>query len=143
MGLLNFNNNSYVLYQILPDHKKIAFLNDSFDTDVMKLSQKYYEQHFAEIIHQQGDTEIGILSYLDPDGFKINIFFHDDYIHVNSERLKPIRDLVSVIFQDGNILVRDKSKKKTKHNKERFHMRFYRAYKKLNDIDGFLPIVMS
>jgi len=140
---INFNNISFTLYQILPDYRKIMFLNEIFDKDLNSISQKFYEEHFKDIINSDGVVDIEILSFLTPEGDKVNIFFHDDYIHVNCDRLKPIKDLVKVIFTDGNIIFRDKSLKKTKENRTRYHMRFYRAYKKLNEDDNFLPIILS
>ena len=140
MDTLDFSNTSFVLYQILPDDKKIDFLNQAFDGNVVKTSQRFYEQHFKSVIAPSGETEIGIISYVTPDGAKINIFFHDDYMHVNSNKLVPIKELVGSAFMDGHILVLDKTLKKTKDNRERFHMRFYRAYKKLNDPSRPFPL---
>lgn len=144
METLNFTNNSFVLYQILPNHKKIDFLNESFDKhDAALVADKLYFSHFDEIITPGEDTQIGILSYLSQDGSKINIIFHGNIIHVNSDRMKPIHELVYAIFNDGNIIYQDKSLKKNKYNRERFHMKYYRAYRKLNILDGAYPISLS
>ena len=144
MEALNFSNESFVLYQILPNHKKIKFLMDSFDSeDVDELSIKYYRQHFAGVLSNYEDDVVGIVSYMTPDGYKVNVFFHDNYIHINSERLIPIKTIVHAIFTDGNILIRDHSLKKTKKNKDRFHMRYYRAYIKVNPEGETIPMVLS
>lgn len=140
METLKFNSSSFVLYQILPDHKKIDFLNQIFDGDTTQTSKKFFEQHFKEIIAATGSTEIGIISYITTDGDKINVFFHKDHMHINSNKLIPIRDLISAVLRDGNIVVLDTDMKKTKSNRDRFHMRYYRAYRRANPTSWVLPI---
>ncbi len=133
-----------MLYQILPDHKKIDFVNKSLNSNnVPELSKSIYQEHFKGIIAPIGKTEIGILSYLTPKKDKVNIFFCDDYVHINSNKLTPIYDLVATAFIEGHILVLDYTLKKNKENKERYHMRFYRAYKRLNDINRNMPLCFS
>ncbi len=143
MKSLNFDNASFVLYQILPNHKKIEFLNDSFTGNIFDISKKFYENHFIKVVEPDKDIEVGILSYITHEGDKLNIFFHDGYMHVNCNKLIPIRELVHAAFSEGNILFLDKTKKKNKTNREQYHMRYYRAYKKLNPDALFLPISLS
>jgi hypothetical protein len=145
METLEFSNNSFVLYQILPDHKKILFLSETFDSEdtTDDITMRYYQNHFESILNKDGSTELGILSYTTVDGDRVNVIFQDNYVHVNSDRLIPIKELVSILFDDGNILVRDIRLKKNKSNRERYHMRFYRAYKKINPEHWLLPIVLN
>lgn len=139
---LNFSNGSYVLFSILPLDKKIEFLDRIMNQeDADELSKEYYTDHFSEVLDDDEVNEIGILSYYTPENDKVNIIFHDNVIHVNSDKLTPIKHLIEEMFYDGNIVVRDKSYKKTKHNKHRYHMRFYRAYRKINIENEKLPIV--
>ena len=141
MSIYKFTNSSFVLYQILPDYKKIDFLNRSFDNNVTKLTQEIYQKHFKEVLSPVGNTEIGIVSYLFQDTDKINIFFHNDMIHVNCNKLIPIRNLIKIAFMEGNILLLDKSLKKNSNNRDRYHMRYYRAYRRINN--GLYPISES
>lgn len=137
----NFTNGSYVLYSILPLDQKIEFMERLMNLeDADDLSQEYYTSHFSEVLEDDKINEIGILSYYTPDGDKVNIIFHDNVIHVNCDRLVPIKELIYEMFYEGNIMVRDKSFKKTPENRHRYHMRYYRAYRKANIEDDRLPI---
>lgn len=141
--MLQFTNSSYVLYQILPDHKKIDFLNRAFESDIAKLSQEIYQNHFRSVLTTSEKTEIGIISYDTPEGERVNVFFHGDMMHINCNKLRPLRELVNTAFHDGSILIRDRSLKKTTENRERYHMRYYRAYVNLNYDHYQYPISIS
>ena len=64
-------------------------------------------------------------------------------MHVNCNKLIPIKELVHAAFTEGNILVLNKKLKKNKLNKDRYHMRYYRAYEKINPDKCFLPLCPS
>ena len=143
MKILTFTNTSFVLYQIFPDHKKIDFLDQAFDGDIPKIAERLYQVHFEKIVEPSGDIDIDIISYITPEGGIVNIFCIDDILHINSNRLREIRHLVESAFYEGNILILDTTYKKTRTNRDRYHLRFYRAYKKINDDDDCIPLNMS
>lgn len=143
MKTLKFDNTSFILYQILPNHKKIDFLNQSFTGNISNISKAFYKQHFRNTLKHNAIIEVGILSYQTDTGAKVNIFLQDDYMHVNSDKLIPIRELIHATLYDGDILILDKTKKKTKENRDRYHLKYYRAYRRINPIDKFLPIILS
>jgi len=142
METLNFTNNSFVLYQILPDHKKIDFLNQSFDGDITQITDAVYKHHMREAFKQNDNVDIPILSYLTRDGAKVNVFFYKKFIHVNSNKLKPIHQLVTSAMVDGNILILEPDIKKTGANRDQYHMRYYRVYKRVTPIDKSLPPII-
>lgn len=131
-----------MLYQILPDHKKIDFLNQSFDGDISKISDRIYKQHFQNAFKKNGNNDIPILSYMTRDGDKVNVFFHRDYVHINSNKLKPIHQLVCAAMVDGNILLSEPIFKKTPENRDQYHMRYYRVYKRVTPMDKVLPQII-
>lgn len=144
MNDLNFSNASFVLYQILPKQRKIDFLYDAFFGDNMdEISTRYFKAHMSGVIKPRPSTSLSIMAFLTADGSRVNIIMDSDTIHINSDKLKPITDLVHTAFMDGNILFRDVSALKTPENKDQFHLKYYRSYKKINPIPFIYPIVLS
>lgn len=144
MNALKFSNASFVLYQILSKHRKIDFLYDTFfGNDAETVSHTYFKQHIKSLVSPDIDSDMAIVAFITSDGDQVNVIMDSETIHINCDRLKPIRYLVTSAFMDGNILIRDKSARKTPKNREQFHMRFYRAYKKINPPFTFYPIVLS
>lgn len=160
MDNLKFSNSSFVLYSILPDFKKIDYIyrglkvsnikstldeqsenNDNL-VNMNDIASEIYKEHFSEIISPVDDTQIGIISYMTKSDDVVNIFFYNGYIHVNSNKLKPIHEFINMVMLQGNIVTLDKSKKKTPENKDRFHLRYYRAYRKINSLDLY-PIILN
>lgn len=142
---LNFTNSTFVLYQILPNYKKIEFLYNSLEIgiDTTQVAIQVYQNHFKDVISPVGKTEIGIVAYTTDSNDKVNMFFQNDEMHINCNKLLPIKDIICTSMTNGIILIRDHSFKKTSANKDRYHLRYYRVYRRINYNDALLPMCLS
>ena len=150
---LHFSKMSFMLYVILPEYKKIEYINRGLHIHAMLndaeanvnmdiIALKLYREHLSNFTSSFVNTQVGITSYITNDNHKVNIFIHNNIIHINSSSLIPIKQFVTMMLLHGNIIIRDYSYKKTKHNSDKFHLRYYRAYKKIN-VNDIYPIVLS
>lgn len=143
MKLSKFTNGTFVLYNILPIDKKIDFLHQLKTKSIEDVSLQTYHNLFSDIISNDGvvTVDVGILTYTIED-HPLNIFFMGDHVHINCNRLVHIKDFISDMLINGELVVRDFTMKKTSKNKGRYHHRFYRAYKIINQNNKY-PISLS
>ena len=142
------SQDEYILYQMLTPDLKVNYLFDCIHEDTFEVFERYWRENIPEFPDigklSSADSEIdavAIMSFVGPDDVRINIFFEDAYMHINSNRLRPIKDTVKQVFMDGHIITRDYDRKKSDHPKQ-YYMRFFRSYKKLNGIQTF-PIILN
>ena len=76
-------------------------------------------------------------------GDKVNIVMYGNSIFLNSDKLTPIKEIVKTFMIGGDILVPDSDHLSKNRNKNRYHMRFFRAYKRLNSIQVRNPIHLN
>jgi hypothetical protein len=135
--MVNFNGDSYLVYQSLSDRDKISFLYESNTEGVKPTLDKYLRKYLKGFkVREDGTDNLFMYSYLTEDDQKVNIFLHDSVYHVNCDRIGPIRDFVHKIMEEGDILLFQPEFVKTRNNRDRYHLRFYRAYRRINGEEG-------
>ena len=140
MSTLKFSSESFVLYQMLPNIKKVSFLYDTFNGDARSVATEYFKSHFGDVLNSNKNTTMSMMTFITRSGDKVNVIFEGNRMHINCGELKSIHQLVLSILMEGNIIYQDKSFTKTPENADRFFMRYYRVYIKVNRGNELYPI---
>lgn len=136
------------LFKFLPNNKKALFVNELLKCTTSDglgvVIKSYYKHLFAS-----GETDdskfsnVGIIVATTSKNESVNIVFNGDLIYFNSAKQKPIMDIIKTMMLNGDIMFREKKYRKNIENKERFHLKFYRVYRKLNYRAIRYPIVLN
>lgn len=122
---------SFVLYSILSDRDKISYISDLFNAEDEKHNDitNDYMQDYVNIFPYEVNPYVKIhIYYLEQFDSVLHIFDQGKLLHFNSDRLVSINYYLTQCYSLGYILTRNYEYKKTKHNKDKFHLRYYRAY---------------
>jgi hypothetical protein len=136
------------LFKFLPNDKKASFASDLLKcttSDGLGAVVKSYYKHLFATGESDGSnfTNVGIIVATTSKNESVNIVFNEDLIYFNSAKQKPISDIIKTMMLNGDIMFRERKYRKTVENKERFHLKFYRVYRKLNYRTTRYPIVLN
>lgn len=134
--MMKFDAKSYMIYQLLPDSKKIEFLMESIDGDVDEVTTKFYTEYFSEVAHQNS-TELLVITLFSDGGNRVNVIFDDWHIHVNSNSEEGIESFSKTLFDKGYIM---ESVEVDPEIDKIFHLKYHKCFHTLNQSWELLPI---
>lgn len=113
--------------------------------ELNKVSTEAYMELFSDMseICRGMIMQISMIAGQTSSGDKVNIVMYGNSIFLNSDKLTPIKEIVKTFMIGGDILVPDSEHLSKNRNKNRYHMRFFRAYKRLNSIQVRNPINLN
>lgn len=113
--------------------------------ELNKVSTEAYMDLFSDMseICRGMIMQISMIAGQTSSGDKVNIVMYGNSIFLNSDKLTPIKEIVKTFMIGGDILVPDSEHLSKNRNKNRYHMRFFRAYKRLNAIQVRNPINLN
>ena len=113
--------------------------------ELNKVSTEAYMELFSDMseICRGMIMQISMIAGQTSSGDKVNIVMYGNSIFLNSDKLTPIKEIVKTFMIGGDILVPDSEHLSKNRNKNRYHMRFFRAYKRLNAIHVRNPINLN
>mgnify|MGYP006323706135 CR=1 FL=1 len=113
--------------------------------ELNKVSTEAYMELFSDMseICRGMIMQISMIAGQTSSGDKVNIVMYGNSIFLNSDKLTPIKEIVKTFMIGGDILVPDSDHLSKNRNKNRYHMRFFRAYQRLNSIQVRNPIHLN
>jgi hypothetical protein len=129
--MVQFDGNSFLVYQMLSNQDRVDFVYTAQQEGLKKAIEKYLLRYFSDW-GRDGLEQVSLFAFMTQDRQKLNMFIHRGVVHLNCEKLRPIKRMVHTLFQEGEILYHLPEIRKTKHNRHKYHMRYYRAYVHVN-----------
>ncbi len=137
---LHIDKDNYNFFTTLKGKEKIEFLHDAqylgLDISILnrlESNKPKNEDQIQPINDLFQDTVMEEVVNLDG---KIIITTTNNYLHLNSNSLKLIRQFVFKLFDDGHIIIRHKNAKKIPSVD---YLRYYRCYEIIGSGDPFCP----
>jgi len=133
---LHINKQDYNFFTELEDKEKIMFLHDAQfmgkNVSLAKLKHKKEIQQslnnlFQDTLHEE---------IISANGKRLIVTTMSNYLHLNSNSLKLIRTFIHKLFNDGHILMRNKTAKKLSGVD---NLRYYRCYEIIGSGYPFCP----
>ena len=133
---LHINKQDYNFFTELEDKEKIMFLHDAQfmgkTVSLAKLKHKKEIQQslnnlFQDTLHEE---------IIGANGKRLIVTTMSNYLHLNSNSLKLIKTFIRKLFNDGHILMRNKTAKKLSGVD---NLRYYRCYEIIGSGYPFCP----
>lgn len=137
------------LYKFLNSKDRFVYgmkiLESKSIEELNRVSTEAYMELFSDMseICRGMIMQISMIAGQTSSGDKVNIVMYGNSIFLNSDKLTPIKEIVKTFMIGGDILVPDSEHLSKNRNKNRYHMRFFRAYKRLNAIQVRNPINLN
>lgn len=137
------------LYKFLNSKDRFVYgmkiLESKSIEELNKVSTEAYMELFSDMseICRGMIMQISMIAGQTSSGDKVNIVMYGNSIFLNSDKLTPIKEIVKTFMIGGDILVPDSEHLSKNRNRNRYHMRFFRAYKRLNSIQVRNPIHLN
>lgn len=137
------------LYKFLNSKDRFVYgmkiLESKSIEELNKVSTEAYMELFSDMseICRGMIMQISMIAGQTSSGDKVNIVMYGNSIFLNSDKLTPIKEIVKTFMIGGDILVPDSEHLSKNRNRNRYHMRFFRAYKRLNFIQVRNPIHLN
>tara|TARA_R110000851_G_scaffold329601_1_gene501618 strand:+ start:1954 stop:2379 length:426 start_codon:yes stop_codon:yes gene_type:complete len=135
---IHIDAEDYHFFTTLKDKEKIEFLHDVQDIGLNKSVIKRIEQDKDEVNESINDLfqDTMLDEIHDSLNRKMVITTMNNYIHMNSNSLKLIRQFIYKLFDDGHIIIRHKNAKKLDNID---CLRYYRCYEIIGTGDPICP----
>jgi len=137
------------LYKFLKPKDRFAYglkvLESKSIEELNRISSEAYMNLFSDMheICKGTIMQISMIAGQTSSGDKVNIVMYGNNIFFNSNKLKPIKKLVETFILGGDILVPNDDASSETRNKNRYHMKYFRAYKRLNSTQIRNPIHLN
>jgi len=134
---IHIDKDDYNFFSTLEDKEKIEFLHDVQHVGLNLSIIKRIEQDQDDVKNSLNDLfQDTMLDEHVSSAGRLVITTMNNYLHLNSNSLKLIRQFIFKLFDDGHILMRHKNAKKLPGID---YLRFYRCYEIIGSGDPFCP----
>jgi len=134
---IHIDKDDYNFFSTLEDKEKIEFLHDVQHVGLNLSIIKRIEQDQDDVKNSLNDLfQDTMLDEHVSSAGRLVITTMNNYLHLNSNSLKLIRQFIFKLFDDGHILMRHKNAKKIDGIDT---LKYYRCYEIIGSGDPFCP----